>query len=557
MKKTFFLFFIFCLAGKFTMNSFGQYKENSLPTESVESYDPIAAQLDSLVSLANVIRYNNLNSGDNSINGSDYSIPSFSDEIYKERIAKISTPIPLTFNNQVKNYIDLYAFKKRALTSRVLGLSKFYFPLFEEALDRNALPLEFKYLSVVESALNPIAVSRVGATGLWQFMYNTGKLYDLKVNSYIDERRDPYLATQAACRYFKEMYDIYHDWLLVIAAYNCGAGNVNRAIARSGGKTNFWEISPYLPSETRGYVPAFIAVCYVMNYASDHNIFPVTPAYSFFEVDTVGVNEKLSFRQVSSTIDLPYDVISFLNPIYKKGFIPGNSDFNSKLRLPMNKIAMYVTNSEKIRQQTMQEEEVLAASYQPQFTWQQVKKWYTVRKGESLKQVAQRNKCSVNEIKKLNHLASNKIRRGQKLQVYAMVKVKNPAKDTEVTATNLKPTEKRDSGNVKNDLTARQDIKKDSSDLISSDSSNNEAAEDLDALITGDSDDINSGNVSASVNKPADAVRSKVIYHLVQPGDTLWNIARRYEATVEQIKSINKLSGGRIKVGTKLKVQVG
>lgn len=326
-----------------------QESREIVPANSTEeTYDPIVDMLDSLVTLTHVVRYNQLDANCFDPNAVvPGSVPSFSDQAYTERINALQSPIPLSYNRHVKEFIDLYAIRKRGLTQRAMGLSNLYFPMYEEILDKEGLPLEFKYLSIVESALNPIAVSRVGATGLWQFMYNTGIIYDLKVTSYTDDRRDPVKATHAACQYFKDMYAIYGDWLLVIAAYNCGAGNVNRAIKRSGGKTNFWELMPYLPKETRGYVPAFIAVTYVMNYSKEHNLYPVSPAYSYFEVDTVRVDRPVNFNVLARTLDLPLDVICYLNPIYKRKMIPDvGGDY--VLRLPTNKMAMYMAQQEQI-----------------------------------------------------------------------------------------------------------------------------------------------------------------------------------------------------------------
>ena len=209
----------------------------------VDNYDPISANLDSLVNLVYIQRLQNNVTPSGTFK--PYEVPTYSAEVYKNRMEKIQTPIPLAYNNQVHEYIELYGYRKRQLTERVMGLASYYFPLYEQILDQEGLPMEFKYLSIVESALNPMATSRVGAAGLWQFMLSTGRLYGLNVTSYIDERRDPEKSTRAACQYFKDMYAIYNDWLLVIAAYNCGAGNVNRAIQRSGGKKTFWEISRY------------------------------------------------------------------------------------------------------------------------------------------------------------------------------------------------------------------------------------------------------------------------------------------------------------------------
>ncbi len=481
--------------------------------------DPIVAMLDSLITLKNVIRYSNITS----VNTPDEQTgPVFSEEIIRERISKISTPVPLTLNKQVKEYINLYAYKRPQLTSRVLGLSKLYFPTFEQALDKYNIPLEFKYLSVVESALNPTAVSHCGATGIWQFMYNTGKLYNLSINSYIDERRDVNLATDAACRYFKEMYDVYGDWLLVVASYNCGPGNVNRAIARAGGSKNFWDISRFLPAETRGYVPAFIAVCYVMNYAAEHNITPVAPSFSFYDIDSVGVKSKITLRQISNQLDIPYDVLSFLNPIYKKGIIPGEG---FKLNLPANKVALFVTNEENIHNLSSQELQPYSAASNAEY--KEVKKWYTVRKGETLTQFARRTDCSSKEIKRWNKLRSNTIKKGQKLMVYVLVKEKE-----EMVAEAKPSSDKQDSTKV---VSAK-------ADSLVTDS----------AVALSNADEAQQNDQS----KESDKAIAKYIYHTVQPGDTLWNIARRYDGvSVETLKEINNLSSkSKIKVGLKLKV---
>lgn len=508
--------------------------------------DPIVEMLDSLVTLNNVIRFNNLMGLANSsdvING----IPAFSDDVYKERISKIVTPMPLTYNEQVKNYIHLYADKRRELTSRVLGLSQLYFPLFEEILDKEGLPEEFKYLSVVESALNPVAKSRMGATGIWQFMLNTGKLYDLKVNSYTDDRRDPVKATYAACKYFRDMYDIYRDWLLVIAAYNCGPGNVNRAIVRSGGKTNFWEISRFLPKETRGYVPAFIAVCYVMNYSSEHNIYPVAPAFSYFEVDTLMIHQRTTLIKIAKNVDLPLDVVSFLNPVYKKGIIP-ETEQAQMVRLPANKVSAFLLNGNDIYTADPPEQAPVLAKLPVnpknndsgndfEYTYKQVKKTHTVRRGETLSELAADFNCSSNDIKKLNKLKSTKLHSGQKLKILAWVKIKNPVspKQNIETAKNT---------NEKNNAVAG-----DTHDISIAITSEQTKAEDT---------TVTSENVLNNPGQEDQTNGPKYIFHLVQRGDTLWNIARRYEgATVDQIMELNKISDNKsLKAGTKLKVMI-
>jgi membrane-bound lytic murein transglycosylase D len=418
-------------------------QSNPLPAN-----DPIVEALDSLVKLNNVLRFNS--SSVKAVNTSDRSVPVYSEEVYKARMARMSSPIPMVYNDQVRNYIDLYAYKMRGHTSRVLGLSELYFPLFEEALDKEGLPMELKYLAIVESALNPIAVSRAGATGLWQFMYNTGKGYNLTINSFIDERRDPIKSTYAACKYFKDMYAIYGDWLLVIASYNCGPGNVNKAIRRAGGKTNFWEISQYLPAETRGYVPAFIAVTYVMNHSSEHNIFAVQPAFNYFEVDTLAIEKQISLKKISETIGLPYDVITYLNPVYKSGVIPQYGG-PGILRLPTNYVPAFIAaeptlfptvdpatastdgvkKNETESLPAVNDGKDVVTEYKTEV--RRVKKVYTVKSGDSLNAIANRLGCTVKELKSWNNLSSNTIHKGRQLKYYTNVKIKVPVKKKPLT----------------------------------------------------------------------------------------------------------------------------
>jgi membrane-bound lytic murein transglycosylase D len=520
--------------------------------------------LDSLVTLNHVVRFNCLDA--NCFNASMANtgvIPYFSDEEYIARMSKISCPIPLSYNRYVKDFIDLYAYKRRALTQRVMGLSNLYFPMYEEVLDKEGLPLEFKYLSIIESALNPVAVSRVGATGLWQFMYSTGIIYDLKVNSFTDDRRDPVKSTYAACKYFKDMYSIYGDWLLVIASYNCGAGNVNKAIKRSGGKKNFWEIMQYLPAETRSYVPAFIAVTYVMNYSREHNLYPITPAYSYFQVDTINVTKQVNFNVLANQIDLPLDVISFLNPIYKKNYIPDTEE-RYTLRLPTNKIALYMAKEEQIlalstpppkpvmpvvarvvvrdtsstdttavAQQTdssgVNTVEQPEVKTQYKFVDKKVVKTHIVRKNESVASVAAIYNMSAAELKRLNRLKSNKLLKGQRLSVNTTVKVKVPIEN------NNQANNKSNSAQNNSEIANESSLKS--------------------ANVVTQADTTNTDN--ANTNTTNQVKQPKYVYHLVQPGDTLWNIAKRYNGvTIEMIKNINNLRSSQLKVGTKLKVLV-
>jgi membrane-bound lytic murein transglycosylase D len=497
----------------------GMAQTDSCSNKSSSNYDPIAATLDSLVN-QNFIQHLNFATAGSQVEGSfqPREIPVYKDEVYASRISKIQTPIPLTYNQQVREYIDLYAVKKRALTERVMGLSNLYFPLFEQVLDKNDLPLEFKYLSIVESALNPMAKSRVGATGLWQFMFQTGKLYNLKVNSFIDERRDPLKATEAACQYFKNMYDIYHDWLLVIAAYNCGANNVNKAIARSGGKMTFWEISRYLPKETRGYVPAFIAVAYVMNYTSEHNLNAVPPVISFFEADTVLVDRQISLHDVATAIDIPYDLISYLNPIYKKGIIPDGEE-SYALRLPVNKVNTFLANSDKIFTLDPSTFAVDDGSLGDPLDYiaKTIKVYHTVKRGERLASIADDFNCTVAELKKWNKIKGKSVYRGQRLAIYTTIKQR-----------------------------------------VSSSADANKAATDSTSVAKSESAAVDPTKTQAAKTEKKKAIsNAKIVWHIVQPGDTLWNIAQRYNgATVQDIRTMNKLKTSALKPGTKLKIKI-
>jgi membrane-bound lytic murein transglycosylase D len=272
--------------------------------------------------------------------------PVFPDSVYVNRLQRIPAVMEMPYNDIVRKFIDLYTGHMRNHVSFILSAANFYVPIFEEALDAYDIPMELKYLPVIESSLNPKAVSRVGAAGLWQFMVYTGKQYGLEINSLVDERRDPIKSTWAAARYLKDLYNIYHDWNLVIAAYNCGPGNINKAIRRSGGKTDYWAIYPYLPRETRGYVPAFIAANYFMTYYCNHNICPMETNIPI-STDTIEINRELHFDQIASVLHIDKKEISSLNPQYRREIIPGYSHPYS-LRLPQNEISNFLTHQESI-----------------------------------------------------------------------------------------------------------------------------------------------------------------------------------------------------------------
>ena len=346
-------------------------------------------------------------------------VPMFHDTVYQQRIAALAheTTIPLMFNSHVKSFINLYAVKRRQQSSRMLGLSYVYFPMFEEYLAKYNLPLELKYLAMVESALNPTAGSKAGAKGLWQFMLGTGKNYGLRVTSLVDERFDPMKETVAACEYLQSLYARYDDWFLVLAAYNSGPGTVNKAIVRAGGVRNYWAIWPYLPKETRGYVPAFIAVTYLMNYASEHNIYPVNPGLLLHGTDTVMVRDRVSFDQINECIGVPMQDIVFFNPQYTKRIIPASKDNPYALRLPMKyslrfaqlEDSLYAFKSKADLQQEIIEKKVEEVS--DSFV-------HVVKKGESLASIARKHHVTVANIKHWNHLKRETIHAGQRLTIY-------------------------------------------------------------------------------------------------------------------------------------------
>ena len=346
-------------------------------------------------------------------------VPVFDDTVYQHRIEALArqTTIPLTFNTHVKSFIELYANRRRVQSSRMLGLSYVYFPMFEEYLAKYNLPLELKYLAMVESALNPTAGSKVGAKGLWQFMLATGKDYGLRVTTLIDERYDPMKETVAACQFLQSLYARYGDWFLVLAAYNSGPGTVNKAIIRAGGVKNYWAIWPYLPKETRGYVPAFIAVTYLMNYATEHNIYPTNPGLLLHGTDTVMVHERVGFDQINECIGVPMQDLVFFNPQYTKRIIPASKDFPCALRMPMkytlrfvqleDSVYSYVSKAEKAREVIEEKVEQVSDCIT-----------HTVKKGESLGSITRKYHVTVSNIKQWNHLKRETIHVGQKLKIY-------------------------------------------------------------------------------------------------------------------------------------------
>ena len=343
--------------------------------------------------------------------------PVFSDTVYTDRLANLPCIVPMTYNQPVRAHIDRYAKQLRHQVSYMLGMMEYYEPLIEQALDVHGVPNELKYLPVVESALNPVATSRVGATGLWQFMYGTGKLYGLKQNSLVDDRRDPVKSTWAAAKYLRTLYDRYGDWSLAIAAYNCGPGNVNKAIYRSGGKTAFWDIYWYLPRETRGYLPAFIAATYIMTYHAEHGICPMESKLPL-ATDTIMINRLIHFDQIVAVTGIDMETLRGLNPQYKENVIPGKFQPNS-LRLPEDKIRDFILSGDSIynyeREKYFSAEKVKELKNQALNTGFVIHK---IRSGETLSTIARRYRVTITDLKRWNGLKSSNIVAGKTLKIY-------------------------------------------------------------------------------------------------------------------------------------------
>lgn len=472
-------------------------------------------------------------------------IPTFPDSVYAKRIDDLNrnTTMELVYNKHVKSFIDVYAVQKRSKTERILGLSDVYFPLFEQTLDKYHMPLELKYLAVVESALNPTAGSWAGAKGLWQFMYATGKMYGLNVTTLVDDRFDPLKATDAACRHLKDLYNQFGDWFLALAAYNSGAGNVNKAIRRAGGIKNYWAIWPYLPRETRGYVPAFIAVNYVMNYPAEHNICPLDPGIIKDGVDTVTVHDMLHFDQLNEMLGVPMADLKFFNPQYKEGIIPATQKKPCLLQLPEQYVGPYIDHEKElyafktksgIDKEKMQERMKAISD----------RSVHVVKKGETLSQIARKYHVSVSQLKKWNNLKSDNLSIGQKLTVYSsgapMAQAGN-TKPVERSTTQTIHTVK--SGETLGKIAAKYKC----------------SVTDLKRWNNLTSNTIKVGQKlkvypPENQNVTSSSSSNGTTTYTVKKGDSLWSIAKKHNVTVDHIKKLNNLKSNDLKVGQKLKL---
>ena len=551
--------------------------------------DQVVVMLDSLANLKifEDTRFPNANQYQNWSTYSDTDIPAFPDSVYRERIALMNdqSPFEFVYNTEVKNFIDLYGVRKRKLTARILGLAQIYFPLFEEQLDKFNMPLELKYLAVIESALNPIANSPAGAKGLWQFMYGTGKVYGLKVSTYVDDRFDPYKSTIAACEHLTDLYDIYGSWSLALAAYNSGAGNVNKAIRRSGGIKNFWAIKKYLPKETASYVPAFIAASYVITYANEHKIHPVDPGILYYEVDTVTVRNPLSFDQISEMLNIPMEEIMFLNPAYKRKIIPATAENPYKLRLRKKYIGNFINNETALYAYRTKEGLASDAMMQMVYSTYRESELYTVKSGETVASVAKKFHMTPAELKSLNGLKKNTIKPNKKILVYTN-SGKGKPQETGVTSTYV-PQEVSKDTSIKTSssnpapeaVVPKPTMQESQSDETPKTVHVVKSGENLgiiakkyhcttadlmkwnnlpnQTLLVGQKIKVvSNGNIPASGSKAKTSSGSqKFTWYTIVSGDNLWEIANKFDVTVAQLKAINNFkTNSRLSPGQKIKI---
>lgn len=462
----------------------------------------------------------------------------FEDSVYINKLYSLPTEMELVYNPIVRSYINMYTGRMRNSVEYFVGKSSYYFPIFEQALDKYGLPLELKYLPIIESALNPTIVSRAGATGLWQFMIGTGKMYDLEVNSLVDERRDPIKSTDAAARYLKDLYNIYGDWNLVIAAYNCGPGNVNKAIKRNGGESDYWSIYPYLPKETRGYVPAFIAATYVMNYYSDHNICPFEYKYTR-STDTIVVDKYLHLQQVADVLGVPIDEVRNLNPQYKKDIVPG--EFKSYLvTLPSAKASEFEVSKDSVyaykTSEFLSHRKVVQASGYSTVAGNATR--YRVRRGDNIASIARKYGTTSTQIRRWNGLRSNRLRAGQ----YLVVSNPNitPRKEKEETTSSTITLAQNNQNQAENTTSTASD------QLIAD---NSVAPAESDTTSIADNGDENQPRTH-------DFQSPQTIYHKVRIGETLTQIASKYNVDKDDITKWNKLKKSVPKVGRRLVIHL-
>ncbi|HRN97856.1 MAG TPA: LysM peptidoglycan-binding domain-containing protein [Flavobacterium sp.] len=535
--------------------------------------DEMAQCVDSmwLTELASLDIYNDLTDDITKINLDEKVDFELSTELLKERLAKLDakSPFNIEYNPGLENIIKSFLKNRKRSYERLMAISEYYFPMFEEALARQNVPLEIKYLAIVESALNPKAVSRMGATGLWQFMYQTGKQYNLHIDSYVDERSDPLKASDAAAQYMANMYKIFGDWDLVLASYNSGPGNVAKAIRRSGGKQNYWNIRKHLPKETQGYVPAFLATMYIYEYHKEHGIVPQRALVKHFETDTVMVKNQLTFKQLSALLDMPVAQLEMLNPSYKLKTVPSYDSKPHYLRLPKDKMALFTSNEDKIyayaRYEADQREKPFSsvrtaiastqdsADDESERQWVSRTKYYKVRRGDNLSSIADRHGVGLSELKKWNGLRSNKVNAGTTLKIKTNQAVAaKPKKETPKPAAPVAQVEEAvAAANPSDDFYVLQQ----GESLSAIARKHNLSVADLKKLNNFEDDALLAGT-KIKVSEPAAEVEAKpevrLVEYVVKKGEFLGFIAKKHNITLEQIKEWNNLQDVNIHAGQKL-----
>lgn len=555
--------------------------------------DDLATRVDSLwmKELTSLDIYDDLTKDIQTINKDvtiDQELPT---ELLKQRLLVMNqkSPFEIEYNQGLENIIKSFLKNRKKSFSRLMALSEYYFPIFEDAFAKQNVPLEIKYLAVVESALNPKAVSKMGATGIWQFMYGTGKQYDLKIDSYIDERSDPLKSTLAASEYMTKMFNVFGDWELVLASYNSGPGNVTKAIRRSGGKTKYWDIRNHLPKETQGYVPAFLATMYLFEFHKEHGINPERAVVKNFETDTIRIKEKMTFKQIADLLDMPQSQLQLLNPSYKLNVVPFYQNEQHFLRLPKDKVAAFVSNEEKIYAYVKHDSNIvripsrLAQKITPKT--KSIKsaeplnlEYYTVQKGDNLSSIAKKYDVSVTDIKQWNKLQSNAVALGKSLKIKSNENTSKLSKDIKATHEIIKkPTEEAIASvdnQEKNEIEVEYSVK--SGDNLGSiaqkfgitlqelkewnNLSTNNLALGKTLIVSKKENTVVettavASNSIDSFKKKSPSARTIDEDYFVKKGDSLYSISKKYPGvTISDIKKWNGIKDEDIKPGMKLKI---
>jgi len=498
------------------LNAVAAQQNDTIIIQSDDSVERITRDLDSLVSNWYVkMAYSNMAG---KTDKDTLTVP-VSDSVYIDRLSRINSVIRLPYNNIIRNHIQVYTVRQREKFSAVLGLTDYYFPMIEDIFDSYGLPAEFKYLAIIESALNPNAVNRhSGATGMWQFMYSTGRQYGLTINSVIDERKDPVKSTHAAARFIRDLYNIYNDWVLVIAAYDCGPGNVNKAIRRSQNKKDYWDIYYRLPRETRGYIPMYIAAAYSVNYYAEHNLSPL-PVNIPVSTDTIIVNKDIHLSQISEVMGIPLEELRALNPQYKIGLVPGSSR-PMALMLPMNHLSDFIDLHDTIRSykrdvylnKSTQIADPAHSSYVTADVKGKTKLIYTVKDGDNLGFISGWYRVATSDLRYWNNIYRNTIRVGQKLVIYV-----EPSKSEFYSTINAMSFE---------------DKQKLVGKTVPS-------------------------NIQPVVAQKDFETEGDFITYTVRNGDTIWDIVKMFDnVTTSQVLALNNISDPeKIKIGQKLKIK--